>query len=109
MGVRYEWSSRQEVNLNRTVQMSERCQSVPSKVVVCSLGGECVMSREMKINVKVAYDQTLMPPLFQKKRQNSEEPPSCCVCKLLTQPGKVKSFQQTCQNCVLWELTEPTG
>lgn len=57
------------------------------------------MSRGMKINVKVSSDQTLIPPLFQRKRQNSKgPPPSCCVCKLLTEPRKVKSFQQTCQS-----------
>lgn len=58
----------------------------------------CVMSREMKRNVKVASDPTLIPSLFQRKRQNSELPSSRCVCKLLTHPGKVKSFQQTCQS-----------
>lgn len=52
----------------------------------------------MKIKVKSASEWTLILPLFQKRRLNVEVPSSCCVCKLLTQPGKVKSFQQTCQS-----------
>lgn len=52
----------------------------------------------MKIKVKAASDWAPILPLFPKRRLNAEAPSSCCVCKLLTQPGKVKSFQQTCQS-----------
>lgn len=90
--VRYAWRSRQELKLTRILQMIERYQSLLSKVLACSLGDE------QGDEDPCASDQTLTPPLFQRKRQNSKAPPSCCVCKLSTEPSEVKSFQQTCQS-----------
>lgn len=59
-----------------------------------------------KVNVKAASGQTLILPLCQKKRQNSELPSSCCVCKLL---GRLGVLNRLVRVCVLWNLTEPTG